>query len=319
MIIYFSKMNLNSHIFEVYEHENPKKKLNYILQKVYNLIRDGLSYEETVIGQDNEGNNHEQKITYKLAQVNSMIDQSNLSIYGKLVKNSVLFVKKLEDSGEITVKPIDYDEIVDFYFDVEKEVIAYNTANRFGYVDINNAFQKIINQAFKNKLLTEKNFKSEVPIFVKMNSVKEGLSIEGLKKELKKLGRITELSLEIIPPNSPEKYTENMKENGKEYLEELKRARVTQRKVVFESRDEAGLQIDDEMINNEIELIDNIHLNLSSETAIRNGYVVVEGTKNDGTKFTTNKHKPQKAKISNNLSSTLFSKKCKDLIVNLSL
>ncbi|WP_286947647.1 hypothetical protein [Exiguobacterium sp. UBA4551] len=315
--IYFSKMNLNSHIFDVYESKKKRDKLNEILKDIYTNIRDGASYEDEIIGYDKEGNTYEQTITYKLVQLDSMVIKDSLSIVGRMVKNSEIITKKLEENGVISKIPVNNDEVIEFFFDIEKEILAYNRTNRFGHKDINDAFEKILNKIFKEKIVN--NPENEMPYYVLFENIREGISIENLKKELKALGKITELTLEIIPPNPDGDLLDDMDETLESYLEHLKEAKITHRKLTLTSRDAAGLQIEDEVVNNEIEKIGNIHSKLSSEDAIENGYVSVQASSQNGLSFSTRKSKVRTAIIDESTNLSEFANKCKSKIQTLRL
>lgn len=312
--IYFSKMNLNSHIYEVYEAENSRQKLNEILKDIYVSIRDDIYFEKNIFGFDEEGTQHQQVITYKIVQIDASIDETGLAIAGRLVKNATLFISKLEDDGTITKLPVENDEVVDFYFDIEKEIIAYNRSHRFGHKEINEAFENILNKMFEEEIADKED---SLPYYIKMENLREGLSIENIKTQLKEIGRIKELTLEIVPPNPDGDILDDMGNDGEGYLKELQEARITHRKLTLTSRDAAGLQIDEELIEEELGHINNIHSELSSERAIENGYVVVQGVSQNGMTFSTRDSKVRSAKIETTNRLSEFASYCRDKIQQL--
>lgn len=310
--LYFSKMNLNSHIYEVYDAEDKKGKLNEILKDIYNSIKDNVFYEDNILGVDDEGNAHSKIITYKLVQLDSMIAVEDLAIVGRMVKTSTLITNKLEEDGTISKIPVINDEVVEFYFDVSREIVAYNRTNRFGHKDINDAFEKILNKLFEDEILS--NTEQEFPYYVKFENVREGLSLDNLKRELFALGKVKELTLEIIPPNPDDDLLDRLNEEADNYLNDLKSAKVTHRKLTLTSRDPDGLQLNEELVEGEINKINEIHSELSSEEALENGYVSVQAYSQNGISFSTRKSKVRTAIIEETSSLISFAQRCKDKI-----
>lgn len=308
--IYFSKMNLSSHIYDVYDAPNKEEKLNDILKDIYIHLKDGVFYEDHIMGTDKHGEMHTKEITYKLVQLESMLEEE-LTTVGRMVKTSTLITTKYED-GTITKNPVSNDEIIDFYFDIGKEIIAYNRSSRFGHKDINDAFEKIFNKLFEDAIIN--NPEQEVPYYVYFENIREGISIENIKNELYELGKIQELTLEIIPPNANRGFLNNMDDGADNYIDDLKSAKITHRKLVLTSRDAAGLQLDDVVVQNEIDKIDRIHSKLSSEEAVENGYVFVQAYNQNGESFSTRKSKVRTAIIEEPNSLIEFARRCKEKI-----
>ena len=304
-VLYFSKLNVNSHIFEVYKAKVPSERLKEVLTDIYLVFKDGLSYTFDKIKYDDEGNKHVENIKYEFVGIEFFRDDLNFTVTGKLVKRMTIFINRLEEDGTITKVPIKNDEVVDFFFDVEKEIIAYYTAQRLGYVEFNKAFENILNDA----LMNHKN-----RYHVKIENLKEGLSIDNLKQRLKEIGKLSELVIDVIPPNMEDDRLDGIKDKLKNRLKELEDANVTERTVIYKSSAAAGLEIDKPMIREELDSIEDIHTELSSEDAIRNGYVTVQGTNTNGITFSTKETKPKTADIENPNSLIEFARVCKEKI-----
>ena len=176
-------------------------------------------------------------------------------------------------------------EAVCFYYNVYKEKVAFYTSNRLGYSEFNNAFEGILNKVLE----------SEKVIF-NIDLLKNSLNLDDIKKELKKIGVIKELKIEIKAPNPDSDLLDRIKENKGEYIADIKNAKVTKTSTVFTSNAPSGLNLDSKIIDEQLDRVDNIHYDLDSRTAVSKGYVDIYATGNK-VKYSTKDNGPIKSLI----------------------
>jgi hypothetical protein len=302
--LYFAKVNINSHIFKVYE---DKSKLNEILKLVFLNLKEGVSYTKSNLNYTENGETFTYDADFKLSQIQKFDDNT---IVGSVIKTSYLFANKLnEKTGEVTKIPVENSEVIEFYFDVYKEIITYYRTNRFGYAEFPQAFKELLNLCMSSKR-EEYNFE--------VSLLREGLNVEDIQKQLIRIGRLETLKIEIIPPNPDDELLDGIQHNGEEYITGIKEGNITYTSTAFESKDSRGLNIDAKIIKNELNKINNIHSKLTDEKAIRNGYVTVEATNKSGRFYSTNQTKPIKDKLVEKPNSIVdFATLCKQKIASL--
>ncbi|MEE6452550.1 hypothetical protein RAH41_18465 [Gottfriedia acidiceleris] len=306
--LYFSKVNINSHILKVYD---DKREFDRIIKDLYIKVKDNVEYIKEIIGEDEEGNTFTKEIVYKFNGLQKFGDDLEYTITGRVIKKMTIFINDLDEkTGQITKKPTEHVEVIEFHYDLYKEVIAFHIPNRFGYVEFNQVFRELLNQSMSTP---NEKYNFEVSLF------RKGLSVESIKQELKKIGKIATLRIDVIPPNPDEELLDSIHENGENYLEQLKKGKITQRSIAFSSTTPEGLDIDAEMIDEELEQIGKIHSKLSSEEAIEKGYITVEGSNVSGRTFTTNDTKPVKDKVDKPQGLLDFAKVCKNKIASIFL
>ncbi|MBP2240330.1 hypothetical protein J2Z40_000885 [Cytobacillus eiseniae] len=302
--LYFAKVNINSHILEIYK---DKKKRNEILKLVFLNLKEGIKYKKSNLNYTENGETYTYDADYKLNNITKFDDDT---IVGSVIKTSYLFANKLnEETGEVTKIPVENSEVIEFYFDVYKEKIAYYRTNRFGYAEFPQVFKEFLNICMSSKR-EEYNFEVSV--------LREGLNVEDIQNQLKKLGRLETLKIEIIPPNPDDELLDGIQDNGEEYIEGIKEGNITYTSTAFESKDSRGLNIDAKLIKKELNKVNNIHPKLTDVKAIRNGYLTVEARNKSGRFFSTNKTKPITDKLEEKPSSIVeFATLCKRKIVSL--
>ena len=91
--IYYAKINLRTHILEVYKGE---KDLDRILEQVANSIRDGISYKQV----DNYQNNDSNDIIYTFNNIIRLDESLNKGILGNITKESYIFAKQRDEFGK---------------------------------------------------------------------------------------------------------------------------------------------------------------------------------------------------------------------------
>lgn len=299
--LYFSKININSHIYNVYE---DKKELKRILDLVYLKIKDGVEYKREAQKYQENGETYLYDANYKFSNIHKLDGELKGTIVGTIIKNSKLFINEVDEkTGKIKKKAVPNSEVIDFYFDVHNEIVAFHTTNRFGYQEFNLAFKHLLNISTSEP---DEEYNFEVSL------LKKGLNVKDIKKELKNIGKLEMLKIEIIPPNPDDGLLDNIQKNGEKYLNSIKAGNITNTSTIFISKTQKGLNLDAKVIEEELEMINKIHPRLSSEEATQNGYVTVEATNKNGRFYTTNDNKPVKDTLDDKPTNPLeFAKACK--------
>lgn len=271
-IIYFSKINLNDdQIFDEYEGKDVLKNIQAnILSNI-----DGEYEYNKIESFDFIDSNNEKKIieytgTYKFIDISIKND----IVEGFLKKTAPLYSKKIDETTRAkTYKYLENDEVINFCYDVKKEIVMFFTVNRFGYKDFNQAFGGLLSRVISSK--RENSFSVDL--------ILENINIEKVKEDLKHIGPISELSITMIPPNpSWRGLSEEIRKDAETKITEMKNANVTNIEYTVKSNSEKGIKIDSELINKNLNEIIGIHSKLSEENALENGYVKIEAISNQG-------------------------------------
>jgi len=140
-VLYFSKINVNSHIFEVYD---DKSKLNQILEDMYNKIDENIIFYRQEINPEDGSIVYEAE--YQFVGLEKILPNEfpNLTIAGSILKKGPIFINVQDDNKNLVRKRIENSEKIDFYFDINKEVVAYHSTQRFGYQEFNIAFSQLL-------------------------------------------------------------------------------------------------------------------------------------------------------------------------------
>ncbi|MGV8983842.1 hypothetical protein [Clostridium sp.] len=303
-VLYFSKVSINSHIFDVY---NDTSKLKKILNLLVLNINNDIQYKRNETLHDEHGDIYEYSASYKFSSIEKLGDKFDNAIVGNVIKTSNIFINKInEATGDIKKFPVENNEIIRFCFDTYSEKVAFYTTNRFGYVEFNDSFKELINTSMKKD---EESYSFEVAL------LRKGLNIEEIRSELKKIGEIETLRIEIIPPNPNEDLLNSIHNNGENFLESAKEGNVTSRSILFTSKAPKGLLLDAPIVKNEIDQIENIHSKLSSEEATSKGYANVEAVSKSGRTYSTKYNQPIKDKIDGYVDSMVeFATLCRKII-----
>ncbi|ABK84490.1 MULTISPECIES: hypothetical protein [Bacillus cereus group] len=281
--LYFSKVNINSHIFDVYE---DKKKLKEILKKLYLNIKEDVSYVKQNLNYAENGETYIYDAEFKFNLINKLDDDT---IVGTVIKTSTLFVNQVnQETGDRKKIPVENSEVIEFYFDVYKEIVTFHRTNRFGHAEFTEAFQELVNKCMSEE---SEQYHFEVAL------LREGLNVEDIQKQLKTIGNLETLKIEIIPPNPDDDLLDEIQENGEEYITDIKEGNVTHTSTIFTSKETRGLNIDAKIIQEEFKKISKIHSKLTDEEATMNGYVTVEAINKSGRLYSTNKNKAITDKI----------------------
>lgn len=314
--VYFSKINLNSHILEVYKCDDGNKMLRSICDQIIVRFNDGIKYireEETYT--DEDGDVHTYDATYTLTSVIKHESDYDYSISGSIHKKSFLFYKVMGDEGKLIPRKVENSELINFYYDVYREMVCFYTSIRFGYVEFNEAFKGILNQAMFNPELSD-----DEQYYFNVELYKKSLSIDNIKDELKNIGKIKSLRVDIKAPNAASNLIKKINQSPGERIKAMKEGNITEKSTLLTSNAPNGLQIDTLAVSNELDEIKNIHEYLSDTDALDNGYAEVEAEGVDGTRYTTKDKKPFKRNITDNQKYRgEFIKICKEAIRSLLL
>ncbi|MBF4693622.1 hypothetical protein [Fusibacter ferrireducens] len=259
--IYYSKLNLSSHILDVYE--NPEELEKY-LGLISKHLKQGMKYIESndYIGTD--GEIHNSQTVFTLDEFEYLGKKYNGAYFGRIFKEAPIFIKEKREDNTLVSKPVDNIESITFYFDLKNERVAFNTAYRFGYQEFNRAFEGIINNALRDKAV----------IFT-LSLMKNKINLEDLTNELKKIGKISEIKVDIKAPNPDTLLLEKINQNAGKMLEGYKKANITSKSLLLRSNAPKGINVDSQVIKDELDEINNIHEDIDAEKAFQNGYVNV--------------------------------------------
>lgn len=266
--IYFAKVNLISeHIYSVY---NDKGLLRKIMLDVLTNFKDGVSYTEEYSFIDESGKQYTNEIEYSIY----VREKTDTYIRGRVDKTSKLFYKDRNPlTNELESKAIPNVDANEFYFDVFSEIIGYNTSNRFGHKKFLKVFGELINKSME---CAEKEYRFVVDRYT------NGIDIEYLHQELKRVEGIQRLSILLKPVNPDSEILKSIFDNGKDRLEEFEEANITTKSILLTSTSRVGLNIDSKLVQESLNEVDNLQRNVSAKEATKNGYAKVEVTGRDG-------------------------------------
>lgn len=169
-VLYLAKVNLNSDIFDVYNH---RLVLDDVFELIYKSIMNGTDYITKKTGKYiNSYGNPIEFVSESKYVFQEIYKKENGIITGKLVKSFNRPIEKLDDlSKSMEMNYIEESVSIYFYYDVYKEMITFCERKSFGYVQFMNAFTNILNKCVskykfeiflqKDKDILEKNESSK--------------------------------------------------------------------------------------------------------------------------------------------------------------
>lgn len=310
VVLYFSKINLNSdQIYEVYE---DKKALKKVLNRLYVNINEEVEYQRNDLRVTEGDVTFTYTATYRFNLIEKLNEDFGQSIVGLISKKAPLYFNE-EDAttGELTRNTVENTELIHFYFDVKRELVVFYTTSRFGFQEFNQAFGELLNSCMNNKG-TGELFHFNVALY------KNGLDVNELKTQLKGMGKLRSLKVDIIPPNPDDDLLDEIEKNAEEFLKDIKESNITHKSILFESKSNEGINLNGKAVQRQLNEIENIHSKLTTESAIKNGYVNVDATNTEGRVYSTNDSKPVKDQLDEKPKDLiLFARSCKKKVENL--
>ena len=295
MIIYFGKINLCSN--QIYDVLEKKSNLSVILLDLEKCFVDGLVYEDQYF-ENIEGVDTLETTKYTM----HIISKYDSIVEGYIFKDAVIHYKKYNECQKVFEwHQVKSDESVNFYFDVQSEMVGYTTANRFGFKEFLNVFQGIINQGLEN---ADSEFRFTVDAYC------EGINIKNIKNELKNLTNIQLLRFSYQPPNGMEIDMDELEDETDALIGRYKGANISKKTVLLESMGPLGINLDSEEVT---DLLNETCINGTIDTVntTKYGYAQVEATDANGRRFTTAEEKQVKKEIKNLID---FSDACRKVI-----
>ncbi len=297
MVLYFAKINLESHIYDVYDNKIALKKA---LDTIMQTFKSGGKYEKEEFFKDGADLNV-QKIVYKV----HITEKEEEYIAGYIYKDSKIRYKVFdENKEEMKSRIVDSNEVVNFYFDVYHERVGYNTANRFGYREFLEAFEGILNACLS---VDENQFRFSVGLCM------EGATLNEITDELKQISNIQRLKFKYKAPNPDTKELRAIQNDAEDTLNQLKNANIATKSVIFTAAKVIGINVEAEEIQEQLREANNLHSEIDSIKAMKNGYVEIEAIDSHGNKHISGEEKAIKKEIS---KIEEFVEACKNVIRN---
>ena len=118
-----------------------------------------------------------------------------------------------------------------------------------------------------------------------------------VKEELLKIDDLSQLKINIIPPNPNKELLSKIRSSAETQLEEMTEANLTGESIIFESDAPGGLKIGSKIIDEKLSRVESLHTHLTGQDAIRNGYLKVSAKSKSGRSYSSNDREPVKDKI----------------------
>lgn len=288
--VYFAKLNLASN--QLYKILSQEEKIEKILQELLNSLESGITYKEQIpipLTEEEIAQGLEAKfetIEYRL----DIHEKKALGVEGIVFRTSKLYYNKLEKGNSLVSAAVNHTDGVRFYLDVFNEYIGFNRKHRFGYQQFINSFEQLINICLEK---AEKKYKFSISLYT------EGLNLEEIKSELKRIKNIERLEIKIQPPNPDDEILDKVESSLGKTLEELEEAKASALVTLIEARGEESLNIDSKLVEKELGLIEDVHGFIGTKKATSRGYVKVKAETRSGVKFTTDENRPKTIKCDN--------------------
>lgn len=303
-VMYFGKVNINDpKIYEIYK---GIASVEDIMERVHVGIKNKLCFIDE-IPYEIDG---EEKV---MEQVFSFTGISRLDeeiVVGGIVKTATIYIKKVDrETGERSVTGVENDELINFCFYPKKEIVMFDTTQRFGYKTFCKAFGGLLNQATKVKSEDE-------GIGFHIALLNEGLSLDEIKVQLKKIKNIETLTIDIIPPNPSQKLLDEIRKKTEKQIKDLENSRATEKSIIFKTKDSRGLDTTSSAISKELDNILNMHSSLEVQEATAKGYVKVTAKNKVGNEFNTSTKLPKKYRMPDEVKGEQeFAEYCKNQII----
>lgn len=301
--LYYGKINLNSHIFEVYDRKNSLSNITKLI--MLNFKEDIKYIRDDLLFKDDNGEEIRYRAEYKVNYINKLIDSN--SIVGTIIKTSDLLANDIDEkTGEITKIPVPNKEIIKFYYDVSSELVCFSRTIRFGYAEFCKAFESILNSCM--------DINGEEYVF-NVDLLREGIDINSIKKSLDNMKNIESLEIKITPPNPDNDLLGEIEKNSEDVIGSMKLGNITSKSILFTSKAPTGLNIKAKEIQDSIGMAENLHSKLSVENSTKKNYIEIDAKAKNGRIFSTKNTKPVTNFIDENITGDHeFAQVCKNMM-----
>ncbi|MED4126738.1 hypothetical protein [Shouchella miscanthi] len=285
-LLYFSKVNVNANIFDVYSEEI---KIKDILDQLYFNISDEKEYakreEKTFINDEGNFESIVNEELYNFSELEKVTLEGRKYITGKLIRRYPLHTEqwdiKKRESRKVTHS--NNSTSIFFYFDISTEIISFTERQKFGFKQFNEAFQELLNIYMDS---------TGFEIFL----LNDPFTIE---ERLRNAHKIYRLKSTIIPPNNNDSY---LKELYDDEVSQMQESNVQKKTNIFEVHKKSvkGINIEADMVKRVV------NSNVAIDKFARGyGTIEVDGEDEDGTKFSFNSevHSPYKITIKESIRS----------------
>lgn len=216
-LLYLAKVNLNSKIFDVY---NKTLDLNSVCSTIYERICENTDYitKNRERYNDSLGNPvyylKESKYTFQ-----EICKEPGRIITGKLVRTFNKPTEQLDhDTQKMVTRYVEESTSINFYYDVDKEMITFCERQMFGYKQFVTAFTHLL-----NKYISEYDFE----IFLQKNR-------DVLEEKISSFYSVQKVKATLIPPNSNFDDLQELQEEL-EYMKQCKDTNATKINIEYSS------------------------------------------------------------------------------------
>ncbi len=273
--LYMAKFNVSNKIYKVYDNEvfleDILKDFYKYLNKFKNEKKKDFIYAETPRVFKTEAGDYEEYFEgYSLTI--SDLDDSNLLVWGYVIKDTYQFVKQVSSDGEETFyERVNTQEEVPYYFDVLNERIVFLTKNNFGRGQFAEAIGKLFNQIYCE--YSGYDYESFCNVYC-IHETKRNLYDQVIRENLK----VSKFRYEIVAPNMPKSAkAKDFNEKSQAKLDDMKSGNIHKIVVVKESSSEECINMQDPSIKEEFEIYTGINENNSYELSSGYGKMTIMG------------------------------------------
>lgn len=227
--LYYSKVNINSNIFDVYD---KKTTVQDIMKIVFDALDNKKEYKKTEVSTflDDLGEAQvvEREEVYNFSELNKEENVNEKYITGRLVKRTPIFGEEFDNLTRTSKKVVHQNNSIStlFYFDLETEIVTFFSRQKLGYNQFMEAFEKLLD------IHVDK-------IGFKVMLIKDPFSIS---ERIKALHKVNKIKSTIIPPNVNE---EEIKALFEHKIQGMKNANVTKETKILEThtKNEKGIDL----------------------------------------------------------------------------
>lgn len=307
--LYFCKVNIGM-ILELIKDDKGKET---IMNKLFYAIENNIEAEK-IIHKKRNGEPIIDTHKFTFTNINKFDNDSSKGLVGTIIKSHHVFIKQIDrKSGERKVYPVGNDEIIKFYFSPNDEIIVFYTSNKFGYKQICEALQMLLNRCFE---LVQGGSRE----FFTVSILNNGMSIEKIKSDLNKLGPIEELNIHIVPPNPiNDEIKDLIKRDPEKQIKLYQDGRITEYVSTFKSSYVGGLNTKSQEIEGELDRAVGIHSKISDKVLLNNGYVKIHASGKNGIQYNSDERQAVKVKMNDTegIGDMNFADVCKKYIKSL--